>query len=274
MPGVGTIKTSFLSLKPEPSKAIDAPPIFLIHGFDSSVLEFRYIAPTLTEAGLRVEAMEWWTGGFTDRKPILDKIEAGEKPWDLIREHLYAYWKKQLNGQKVVLLGASLGGAAAIDFAVTHPECVEGMILLDAGGQSYAQPDPFLTSVAADPVTNFFQWRANNGLLPYPQVWWKEENWRQSLRGYLKSGGYQVRTNPDLIRQVPVPTKVLWGEEDDVLPVEDAYKYEQDLPNCVGVQLIPDAQHAPALENPPYVAEQLIAFAKQMGEQQKAAQTA
>ena len=35
-----------------------------------------------------------------------------------------------------------------------------------------------------------------------------------------------------------------------MLPVEDAFKYEKDLPNCVGVTLIPDAQHAPALENP------------------------
>lgn len=39
-------------------------------------------------------------------------------------------------------------------------------------------------------------------------------------------------------------------DQDDVLPVEDAYKYQEDLPNCVGVTLIPSAQHAPALENP------------------------
>ena len=31
---------------------------------------------------------------------------------------------------------------------------------MDAGGESYAQPDPFLTSLAADAVTNLFQVRA------------------------------------------------------------------------------------------------------------------
>ena len=41
-----------------------------------------------------------------------------------------------------------------------------------------------------------------------------------------------------------------------MLPVEDAFKYEADLPNCVGVTLIPQAQHAPALENPDFVAKQ------------------
>ena len=134
---------------------------------------------------------------------------------------------------------------------------------MDAGGESYAQPDPFLTSLAADAVTNLFQWRATNGLLPYPHVWSKEDNWRQAprrasnpaaprpaptrartragalrprshprwpspptqaLRAYLKSGGYQERVNPELIRTVMPPALVLWGEDDDVLPVEDAYK--------------------------------------------------
>ena len=61
---------------------------------------------------------------------------------------------------------------------------------------------------------------------------------------------------------MPQPTIVLWGEEDDVLPVEDAYKYQEHLPNCVGVELIPSAQHAPALENPAYVADTIIKFAK------------
>jgi len=262
VPSLGKVNTCFMSLPPKGTPA-DAPPVMLVHGFDSSLLEFRYITDALSEAGLRVAASEWWTGGFTERAPFARAVATdGAKPWDLIREHQYAFWKSQFNGQKVVLAGFSLGGAVAIDFACTHPECVAGLVLVDAGGESYAQPAPFLTSLAADPVTNLFQWRATNGLLPYPHVWSKEDSWRQSLQAYLRSGGYQVRVNPELIKTVPQPTIVFWGEDDDVLPIEDAYKYQADLPNCVGVQVIPEAQHAPALENPPFVAEKLISFAK------------
>jgi len=269
VPGVGPVETCFMSLKPD--EPADAPPLLLIHGFDSSLLEFRYIAPALVEAGLRVESMEWWTGGFTAREPFLKAIEeTGAKPWDLIREHQYAFYKQQLGGEKAVVLGASLGGAVALDFAATHPECVEALILMDAGGESYAQPDPFLTSLAADAVTNLFQWRATNGLLPYPHVWSKEDSWRQALRAYLKSGGYQEKVNAELIKTVTSPALVLWGEEDDVLPVEDAYKYEKDLPNCMGVTLIPDAQHAPALENPTFVSDAIIKFTKEKSWQKKA----
>ena len=49
--GVGPVETCFMSLKPD--EPADAPPLLLIHGFDSSLLEFRYIAPALVEAGLR-----------------------------------------------------------------------------------------------------------------------------------------------------------------------------------------------------------------------------
>ena len=270
VPSVGKVNTAFISLKPD--EPADAPPVMLIHGFDSSVLEFRYITQPLLDAGLRVEAMEWWTGGFTDREPFTKAIEEGKaQPWELIREHQYAFWKQQLNGQKVTLLGASLGGAVAQDFAVAHPECVDRLILMDAGGESYAQPDPFLTSLAADPVTNLFQWRATNGLLPYPHVWSKEKGWRQALRAYLKSGGYQQVVSEPLIRTVPQRTLVLWGEEDDVLPVEDAQKYKEHLPNCERVEMIPSAQHAPALENPAYVAETIIKFAKSDARQPVAA---
>mmetsp|Transcript_35587 Transcript_35587/g.105508 ORF Transcript_35587/g.105508 Transcript_35587/m.105508 type:complete len:448 (+) Transcript_35587:56-1399(+) len=260
VPSVGPVETCYLSLTPE--APAEAPPVMLIHGFDSSLLEFRYLTQPLLDAGLRVEAMEWWSGGFTARAPFTEAISAGKaEPWDLIREHQLAFWKRQLGDTKVTLLGASLGGAVALDFAATHPECVDRLILMDAGGESYAQPDPFLTSLAADPVTNLFQWRATNGLLPYPHVWAKEEGWRQALQAYLRSGGYQNRVSEPLIRTVPQPTLVLWGEEDDVLPVEDAFKYQEHLPDCVRVELIPDAQHAPALENPAYVADAIVRFA-------------
>lgn len=257
------VDTCFITMEPAAPKA-DAPPVVLIHGFDSSILEFRYIVPSLVEAGLQVEAMEWWTGGFTDRTPFLKTLEADPSatPWDLIRKHQHAFIKRQIGDQKCILLGASLGGAVAIDFAATHPECVEKLILMDAGGESYAQPDPFLTSLAADPVTNLFQWRATNGLLPYPHVWSKEANWRQALRAYLKSGGYQNRVNPELIKTVPMPTLVLWGEEDDVLSPQDVYKFQDDLPHCEHVSMIPKAQHAPALENPTFVADTIISYIK------------
>jgi len=38
-----------------------------------------------------------------------------------IREQLYQFWEKEI-GKPVVIMGASLGGTVALDFATTYPE--------------------------------------------------------------------------------------------------------------------------------------------------------
>ena len=165
----------------------------------------------------------------------------------------------------MVLCGYSLGGAAAIDFAVAHPEAVAALILVDAGGESYAQPPPALTAVSAQAVANFFAWRGAAGILPFPHLHQKMPYWRDALAAFLQSGGFQSQVGPERISLVPQKTLVLWGEADDVLPVEDAYEFEKDLPDCVGVRLIPSAQHAPGLENPAAVVQMIEQFAVSVG---------
>ena len=53
---------------------------------------------------------------------------------------------------QVILVGASLGGAVAIDFASTHPEAVRKLVLVDAGGESYKAPAPAVVAALARPV--------------------------------------------------------------------------------------------------------------------------
>ncbi|CAI7831305.1 unnamed protein product [Closterium sp. NIES-54] len=51
---------------------------------------------------------------------------------DAKREHLYQFWRQHLGGRPALLVGPSLGGAAAIDLAVNHPDVPAGLLLLDA----------------------------------------------------------------------------------------------------------------------------------------------
>ena len=250
------------------------PPILLVHGFDSSVLEFRYVLPRLVDQGLQVEACDWWTGGFSDRGPFLKLLKTpGSKdtPWSLIREQLYEFWKLRCKDRPAIVVGCSLGGAAVIDFAVEHPEAVDSLVLVDAGGQSYAQPAPVWTSLLAKPIANFFAWRGEQDLLPYPHLHKNLPLWRESLQAFLESGGYAAHVGPELIRTVTQDTLVLWGEEDDVLPVKSAFAFERDLPKCVGVKIVTDAQHAPGLENPDEVAKLITEFARSRVKRKSAA---
>ena len=62
---------------------------------------------------------------------------------------------------------------------------------------------------------------------------------------------------------MPAPLTALVGRRlVQVLSPQDVFAYEEHLPHCDGVRMIPDAQHAPALENPRFVEQALIAYAK------------
>ncbi len=80
-------------------------PILLLHGFDSSVLEFRRLLPLLT-AQNQTWALDLLGFGFTDRLAGIPFSAAA------IKTHLYYFWKTLID-QPVILVGASMGGCGS-----------------------------------------------------------------------------------------------------------------------------------------------------------------
>ncbi len=95
-------------------------PILLLHGFDSSVLEFRRLLPILGTQN-QTWAVDLLGFGFTDRPK---EIKISPKA---IAIHLHCLWKNLID-RPVILVGASMGGAAAIDFTLTHPQAVQKLV--------------------------------------------------------------------------------------------------------------------------------------------------
>ena len=96
-----------------------------------------------------------------------------------------------------------------------------------------------------------------------PECGWERGNqpgWLEGGRQYLRSGSYQRAVGPDLIKMVPQKTLVVWGEKDDILPVEDAVAFERDLPDCDAVEIVAGSGHSPHLDNPDAVNEILSAW--------------
>ena len=101
-------------------------PILLLHGFDSSLLEFRRLLPLLATNN-QTWAVDLLGFGFTQRPTNIQFTP------ETIKIHLYYFWKT-LIGQPVILVGASMGGATAIDFTLTYPEVVNKLVLIDSAG--------------------------------------------------------------------------------------------------------------------------------------------
>ncbi|EOY01715.1 Alpha/beta-Hydrolases superfamily protein isoform 2, partial [Theobroma cacao] len=100
-------------------------PLVLLHGFDSSCLEWRYTYPLLEEAGLETWAVDILGWGFSNLER-LGSCDVQSK-----REHFYQLWKSYIK-RPMTFVGPSLGAAVAVDFAVNHPEAVENLVLIDA----------------------------------------------------------------------------------------------------------------------------------------------
>ena len=107
-------------------------PILLLHGFESSLLEFRLLIPLLA-AKNETWAVDLLGFGFTERLKNINYSPA------TIKTHLYHFWKTQIK-QPVILVGASMGGATAIDFTLTYPDCVAKLILINSVGYSGSFP--------------------------------------------------------------------------------------------------------------------------------------
>lgn len=241
-------------------------PMVLLHGFDSSLLEFRFLLPLLA-AGHQVWAIDWLGGGFTERLPHLAVNPT------TIRQHLYATWQGLIK-QPMILVGASLGGAVAIDFALAYPHCVSRLVLIDSVGFSGSFPvGQWLFPPIDHLATRWLVIRKRAALQALAGIANPNQSlidavrcallhqampgWSEATISFTKSGGYGNLS--ERIGQLSQPTLVLWGEHDDVLGLEDATKFQQAIAHSQ-LLWIKQAAHAPHLEQPQATAEALRAF--------------
>lgn len=241
-------------------------PILLIHGFDSSVFEFRRLLPLLAEKN-ETWAVDLLGFGFTERMASLPFSARA------IGTHLYYFWKTLIS-QPVILVGASMGGAAAIDFTLAYPEAVKKLVLIDSAGFAIASnkgkflipPLGYLaTSFLRNPkirqkisVNAYFdKTLASVDAQTCAALHLEMPNWNQALIGFTKSGGYGGFG--EKLSQIQQQTLILWGKQDRILGTADAVKFERAIANSQLIW-IPDCGHVPHLEKPQITAEYILNF--------------
>ncbi|KAL0813256.1 hypothetical protein Bca101_069699 [Brassica carinata] len=226
----------------------ETSPVVLLHGFDSSCLEWRYTYPLLEEAGLETWAFDILGWGFSD----LEKLP----PCDVAskREHFYKFWKTHIE-RPVVLVGPSLGAAVAIDIAVNHPEAilsfekniqVESLVLMDASVYSEGTGN-----LATLPKAAAY---AGIGRLHCLYPWWED-----AAVSFMTSGGYNVTS---LIKKVSQKTLIVWGEDDQIISNKLAWRLHGELPNAT-VKQISDCGHLPHVEKPAAAAKLITEFVRE-----------
>ncbi len=241
-------------------------PILLLHGFDGSIFEFRRLLPLLAQEN-ETWAIDLLGFGFTQR---LSGINFNPKA---IKTHLYHSWKTLIN-KPVILVGVSMGGAAAIDFTLTYPELVQNLILIDSvGWTSGPALGKFLVPPLGYLATEFLRSpkvRRNVSIQAYDDKKFVTEdaeicaslhlqmpNWNQALISFTRSGGY-TSFREQLIN-INQSTLILWGEKDRILGTADAEKFQEAIVHSKLIW-IKDCGHVPHLEKAEIIAKHILNF--------------
>ncbi len=193
---------------------------------------------------------------FTDSEAINLPGHPEGKPCASIYE--YAEWLHQYIQRKgysqIVIAGHSMGGAVAQMYALSHPQDVKAVILVDTGARLRVKPD-FL-KLLEQGIGAPSEWLKKIVELSYTRV---DPEVREKVINKVLEVGTAVQLNDfrccdkfdimDQVNQIAVPTLVICGSKDDMTPV----KYSQYLVDKIpGARLVivEDGTHLCHLEKP------------------------
>lgn len=174
------------------------------------------------------------------------------------------------------LAGNSLGGQIAWNYALTFPHQVKKLVLIDAAGYSLNRKIPFVFTLAQTPVlkdgfahiTPKFMIRkslldvyGNDDLVTDELV---DRYYKFTLREGNRQA-FVVRANTpfmyqtERIPEIETPTLILWGEQDQWIPLEHGKQFNAEIPNSELI-VYPGVGHVPMEEIPVQTATDARAF--------------
>ncbi|CAJ1942186.1 unnamed protein product [Cylindrotheca closterium] len=264
----GSVGISYIHWEAEKPKA-GCPPLILIHGFDSSGLEYRRLGPKLAAKGIDTYAVDILGWGFTQLEGV-DSFSAAAKV-----EALGSFVDSVVGKGSFCVGGASLGGASAIEFAALRKSDCTGLVLIDAQGfvdgigPMASMPKPLaklgvgvLKSIplrnSANQMSYFDKETfATEEAQVIGRLHCLRDGWDDAMVSYMQSGGFYPSKKVPTIES---PTLVLWGRQDGILDGEEfANKFVEEMPNA-SLKWIEECGHVPHLEQPDETAEAILSF--------------
>ncbi|MBO8217450.1 alpha/beta fold hydrolase [Prochlorococcus marinus] len=227
-------------------------PIILLHGFDSSFLEFRRIYQSLKK-NFQVIVPDLLGFGFSPR------CATNEYNPSKIISFLIDLLKTLQITKNIKVIGASMGGSAALKLAFEITDSIDKIILLSPAGL-FGEPKsiPFPLNQIGSSFLGLPQVRKSlcRQAFAFPEECVGEmeeqiasihlgcQGWRNSLASFAKSGGF-AGTNK-YIQNIPI--KAICGENDRILGKKEIKKIRKiEKLNYVGLQ---NCGHLPHIDLP------------------------
>ncbi|WP_055325262.1 alpha/beta fold hydrolase [Ralstonia solanacearum] len=261
--------------------------LLLIHGFGASLHTWDGVLPQLARRW-RVIRLDLPPFGITG-PPRDAEGRPRTMALPLYRDFIDAF-VDSLGLHRLSLIGNSLGGMIAWDYAARHADRVDGLVLIDSAGFPMKLPvyiDLFnhlgvrLTSpwmlpegilraatrdVYGDPA------RVSEPTLRRYADFFYAEGARQAI-GRMVPTSHFDDVDTSALAAVRAPTLVLWGQRDRWIPPAHAAELARRVPGAV-LRMYPALGHIPMEEDPVRVGADLCAFLDQGRAASRLAETA
>ncbi len=237
-------------------EAGQGPAVILLHGL-GSVKEIWSANIGALSAKYHVYAPDQIGFGHSD-KPLLEyKIVT-------FVDFLQAFMQSQ-NISKATLVGNSLGGWIAIDFAAQHPEMVDKLVLVDSAGLPWGKAP----AVDLNPAS-LADMRTLLDSIFYGKKMVTEQFVLQAFTNHVRNndaytiqrtlaGFAQNQFEDGKLSSIHAPTLVVWGREDELILVSSGEKLREGIPQAKLV-IFEQCGHIPQLEKPAEFNQALIDF--------------
>lgn len=237
----------------------DLPPVVLLHGLASAGI---HLAPLMTELrpwARRLVAPDLMAHGYSD-------LPHGGLTPTALRAGLVESLDALLD-EPSVLVGNSLGGLAALRYALARPERVKALVLLSPGGAPH-------TPEELDALRRTFLLRTHREAVAFVDRVFARPPWMRSMIAWgtrRKMAHPAVRSLLDSLHAEPMlherelaslamPVMVVWGRGDRVLPASAMHWFRGALPPHARFVEAEGLGHSPYLEDAPRVGTMVLNF--------------
>lgn len=225
------------------------PTIILVHGFVASVEYWTYNIAELAKTH-RVFALDLVGFGRTEKPNISYN---GSTLAKFIKDFM-----DTLNVEKTTIIGHSLGGAVCLYFAILYSNMLEKLVLVDSGGLD--KQLPFSFRLLTIPLLGNLLFKNNVPKNIYAKIVKHYTYNKEAITAEFIDSIYPVFIQPKVktvslkilqqqanlfgvhkkvlhyllnnLKNITVPTLIIWGQEDNLLPISGAYTAMKYLPNA------------------------------------------
>jgi pimeloyl-ACP methyl ester carboxylesterase len=240
------------------------PTTAVLHGIGSGATSFAATLVRLRPHVRRVIAPDLPAHGFSGSPSVRLTSQA---LFDSVREVL-----DRSVPEPMVLVGNSLGGALAIEYAMASPERVRALVLASPAG-ARVDPAEWEALLRAFKIDSTAEARRMLRRLYHRTPWYisalgksfRDVMRRPGIREILENARLDDLPTPERLRRLSMPVLLLWGRSERVLPASSLEYFRRCLPDHAIVEETTGFGHCPHFDDPARLAARVVDFARSAG---------